>query len=130
VTGRQLLVTAGGVAAAAAVGLAVRPLLPVAAHRAARVEQSAARPVPGLLVRLAVATAAADLACAPSRARAGRDCGRLTVADTAGYFTGPATAQVRLVGTVTTAAGSAVPVALRIRLTHARGAWAATVIAP
>lgn len=126
-TGRWLLVAAGGVAA---VGLAVRPLLPVADHRVDRAAQSVARPVPGPLVGLAVAAAAADLSCGRSAARPGRDCGRLTVVDTAGYYTGPATAEVRLVGAVTTAGAAAVPVALRIRLTRDRGAWAATVVAP
>jgi hypothetical protein len=122
-----LLVAAGGVAA---VGLAVRPLMPVADHRATQAAQSVARPVPRPLVRLAIATAVEDLACGPSAAQAGRDCGRLTVADTAGYYTGPATAEVRLVGAVTTAGGSAVPLALRIRLTRDRGIWAAAVVAP
>lgn len=129
-TGRRLMVAAGAVGVVAAVGLAVRPLLPVGEPRVTRAAANVSRPVPGPLVRLAVATAAADLACGPGPARAGRDCGRLTVADTAGYYTSAATAEVRLVGSLTRDGAAAIPVALRVRLTCERGVWSAAVVAP
>lgn len=139
-TARRLPLVAAALGVTAALGVLVRPLLPTPPHAATptgyaptKAEPGGAAPagrVPARAFRLAADAAAAALRCHPDTPGPGRDCGRLTVADTAGYRSGPDTVVVRLLGSLASPVGPPVPVALRVRLTGTAGTWSAAVVAP
>lgn len=129
--GRALLSSAAVASIVAMLGVAMRPLL-ADGHDGdpLPMRQSATAVGPdSAAVATAIDTAVAALRCpTPESLRPG--CGRLAVADAAGYLSGPGQAMVRLTGALSAAGGPPLPVALQVRLTNTGGRWSAAVVTP